>query len=508
MNNRSKTMLIITLTTLLCKVFGFVKNSFLAYYYGTSIVVDAYVMTFAIGTITSGWIAGLIGNLTPVYKKVETEKSSKDATRFAANLLNWLIIIIIILSVILEIFAPQIVKMVSPGFKGEKYQLTVQYFRFYILSLIFYATYRFFQEFLNCIGKHEKAIIPDLLMSTCCIVSIVVSTVIGAEFLIYGYVIAILLEAVLELVFSYKSDFRFYRGHILDENLKLVFAMAVPIFLSDTIAQINTLVDKMFASFLPSGAVSVLDYANTLKDCAYQIGTIAILITIFPVISKYWADGKLDEFSERVIKGINYMTVIFLPLIFAIFILSSDVISIVFSRGEFNEIAAQMTSLSFILYSCGLLALSYRCIFFKAFYAMQKTKIVLLISFTNVTLNILMNAVFVKLFGYAGLALSTSIASSLCLPLYFWFFKKNTNAKYVEVIKTFFRTLVTSVAMAGAVFLIKVVIERLNILVGKAESILVIGVSILVGVVIYVFVGKWLHINEIDELLNIIRKRK
>ena len=58
----------ITSITLLYRAMGFLKNTVLAYYYGTSPVVDAYVMVFSIGGILFGWMSGFTGNFTPNYK--------------------------------------------------------------------------------------------------------------------------------------------------------------------------------------------------------------------------------------------------------------------------------------------------------------------------------------------------------------------------------------------------------------------------------------------------------
>ncbi|MBO6244601.1 MAG: hypothetical protein J6O41_08620, partial [Clostridia bacterium] len=179
-------VVVITLITMLCKIFGFFKNSVLAYYYGTSYVIDAYVMTFSIGTITSSWIAGLIGNFTPKFKEIEANSGRKEALIFSGQVFRFVLFLVVLLIVLLEIFSPIIVRLIAPGFEYDSYSLTVAFFRIYCISIFFYAIFRFSQEFLNCNQNHLAAVAPDLLMSSFCIIAIVVSSILGNYILIMG----------------------------------------------------------------------------------------------------------------------------------------------------------------------------------------------------------------------------------------------------------------------------------------------------------------------------------
>ena len=496
----ARVIFIITIITVICKILGFIKNSVLAYYFGTNPVVDAYVMTFSIGTITCGWIAGFVGNFTPVFKKVEYHQGLKNALNFANNIHNCILLLVLILVITLELFAPLVVKIVAPGFDAITYNYTVCFFRLYLISVLFYASYRFFNEFLNCNQKYIFASYPDVLMSSCCILAIIVSSFMGEEFLIYGYVIAMIMECFLVNIGGYKTGFRRKFELKWDENIKAVIVMAIPIFLSNTLAEINTLIDKVFASTLEPGIVASLEYANTMKEFMFQIGTFAMITIIFPVLSKHWANGEIVIFKDKVIKGINLLTVIYMPLIAGVILVGDIVISIVFKRGEFRDEAAIITTNGFIIYSVGLIALALRSVFLKAFYSMQKTRYILLVSSVNVVLNVVMNYLLVKRYGYIGLATSTTLAALLCLPLYFWLFKRVIPiVMYYNSFVIFGKSLISSAVMYAVLWLL-----RWNVFNGKESlwsELWMLMIIVSLGILVYVFMGYLLKIREVKDIV-------
>ena len=299
--NPRNTIVIITIVIIVCKILGFLKNSVLANYYGTSPIVDAYAMTFSIGTITSGWIAGLIGNFTPKYKEIEAKKGHSDALLFSSSTYNLIVLLVFILIIFLEVLAPNIVRIVASGFDDITHNYTVHFFRLYCGSILFYASFRFSQEFLNCNQMHLAAMWPDVLISALSIIAIIASKHLGEDYLIYGYVFAVLLQGLIAHYYTQKAGFRVGKARPWNDDIKSLIIMAIPIFLSNTLSNINNLIDKIFASNLESGIVASLDYANTMKEFAYQIGTMALITMIFPILSKHWANNNFSEFKNRVI---------------------------------------------------------------------------------------------------------------------------------------------------------------------------------------------------------------
>lgn len=508
MRNKSITQVafVITTITIICKVLGFIKNSFLAYYFGTSPVVDAYVMTFSIGTITCGWIAGLVGNFTPLFNQIVVSQGRGNALGFACNVHNFLLVIVFILVGVLEFLAPMVVHFVAPGFNDITFHYTVWFFRIYLISIPFYASYRFFNEFLNCNQEHIWASAPDVLLSSCCIMAIIISNHIGDSFLIFGYVVAIMLEWFFVHMGSSKIGFRFKLMMKWNDNLKRLIVLAIPIFISNTISEINILIDKIFASRLESGIVASLEYANTMRDFAFQVGTVAMVTIFFPMLSSHWANGEIENFKKRVTNGISFLTIIYMPIIAGIIVVGDLAINVVFKRGNFSSIAAEITTTAFVIYSVSLIALATRSVFVKAFNAMQKTKITLFVSSIEVLLNISLNLILVNQLGYIGLAVATSASALLCLPLYFVIFNKLMDKVSLRgILKSFGKSFFSSVIMYHSLLFLRG--KWFHSDTSSWQQFVLLLLMVLIGVVLYCLVCYLLKVEEIVFMISGLRER-
>lgn len=499
-----KSALAITGITLLCKAIGFLKNILLAKYWGTGAIVDAYVMVFAVGNIVFGWIGGFTGNFTPEYKRLMITTNKKSADEFADNLKNWLIIITLIFVILFEVFAKQIVHIVAPGYSGEVYQLTVYFWKIYSVSFFALVLYRLYKEYVNCNEKYIQAIIPDLLMSAVTIIAIVISAYTKKEVLIWGYVVAIVLEAFIERGFAYGLGFR---GRLIlkfDDSIKSILLAVLPMFLSDTLVEINSFVDKIFASNLDVGTMAILEYANTIKNIAYETGVIAVVTIIYPKMSELWAKKENDLFINSIIKNIRFMSFIFIPITFGLIAIGKYLVAFIYQRGAFTENSTVLTTKVLIMYSVGLLAMVIRLILNKVFCAMQQTKFVLFTSCINVIVNITCNCFFVKCWGMLGLAFSTSIAAISSTLIAIYIIVKKFDLKISKHIVDLLKMTCSAIVMLLVIIVMRGCwLDKVNFGIFTFFFQLAIGTT--VGVLIYAILA---YIFKIEELMVLVENIK
>lgn len=507
MKDKTKRQIILlTSITLTCKVIGFLKNIVLAKYWGTGNVVDAYVMVFAIGNVVFGWIGAFTGNFTPEYKKVSYKYGKEKANEFTNNLKNWLILITFIFVFLFEVFAKTIVSVVAPGYEGEVYELTVLFWRIYSVSFFALIMYRLYKEFINCNGKCVQALLPDLLMSSLCIVSIVVSAYSKKEFLIWGYIVAIVLEALCESIVAHKTGLNYKFILKFDDSIKAVLIAVLPMFLSDTLVDINTFVDKFFASNLQSGTISILDYANNVKNIAYETGIVAVTTIMYPKISEYWAQKNLEEFKGCIQRYIRIMCLLFIPISFGFFAAGKYLIGLIYQRGAFTEEATGITYGVLIMYSVGLTAIVLRLILNKVFCSMQQTGYVLITSVINVLVNIGMNCLLVKKWGIYGLAFSTSIAAIVALIVGLVFLDKYINMKFGNTFWAVFRMLFASLIMFGTIMLARVLfIDSISF--GQMTFFVQLLICFVLGVAVYALVALLLRIEEMQDIVKYVKAK-
>ena len=137
MSRTAKNAVIIMVATLLSRVLGFLRETILANFYGTSMVADVFVLTFNI----PGLIISIVGSVIymmyiPMYYDTKDRLGEDEALKFTNNIFNILSVFSIIVSILGIIFAGEIIKIFAIGFTGEKFNLAVQFLRIMMFNLI------------------------------------------------------------------------------------------------------------------------------------------------------------------------------------------------------------------------------------------------------------------------------------------------------------------------------------------------------------------------------------
>ena len=498
-----ETALIITGITLLCKVAGLLKNTALAYFFGADVVVDAYVMVFSISSVLFGWMGGFIGNFTPHYKKICVEEGKERADLFTSNLCAWLILIGGVCTILFELFSTKIVQLAAPGFRGEVLNLTIGFWRVLSISMVFGVIYRLYKEYLNCNGRHIRALVPDLLMSSIILIVIVLSSCIGKGLLIWGYVAAIGVEALIELLMAKKYFCKTTFGLQLsfDNNVREIFVSFLPIFFAEAMTEINIFVDKIFASFLEEGSIAILDYANIIRVSLFEVGALALLTMIYPRIAEMWSRGETQEFCSSIQKSIVLMAIFFIPITLGIIYMGDRLISIIYEHGFFTSKETEMTSVALQMYAIGLLSMVIRLIVNRALLSMHKPKALFIINTINVIVNTVLNAILVRKMGYVGLALATSLSATftaICLLVLIKIQLKEFNIS--QLLWSFVRVLFASIIMLASIVMMR------NIIFTHIFARFPAGLDLLIctclGGLVYVVVMKKVNPDEFSYYMN------
>jgi len=419
MSSLKKTAIFITIITLGSKLLGFGREITLAYFYGTSYVVDSYLIATSVPTIFFGWLNSVGVSYTPIYSDIRANLGDDKSKRFTNNLISIVLVIAVLCAVLGLIFSKQIVSIIAPGFDVEAYNMTISFLKVSIWIIIFTSTTQIFTAYLNCNNKFVQSNTSNLAISATQMAVIFASGLLGDYVLIYGVLLSNILYFLILYVLSDKNGLKFkFEAHFSPE-IKKAFIIAGPIFISSMIMQINTFVDKMFASQLNEGSIAALNYSSIIKQFVFYIFSIAVTTMIYPILSQYIAENNIKRVKEVFSKGLNIIIILFVPITIGAIILSEPAITFVYERGQFGHDSTLMTSSAFTMYSIGLLPLATRDVITKVFYSMQDTKSNLYIGIIAVLSNVLLNAILIKPMGHSGLALATSLSSFITLPLFF-----------------------------------------------------------------------------------------
>ena len=146
MSRTAKNAVIIMVATLLSRVLGFLRETILANFFGTSMVADVFVLTFNI----PGLIISIVGSVIyMMYYDTRDRLGENEALKFTNNILNILSVFSIIVSILGIIFAGEIIKIFAIGFTGEKFNLAVQFLRIMMFGVLFLSLNKIQSSFLQ-----------------------------------------------------------------------------------------------------------------------------------------------------------------------------------------------------------------------------------------------------------------------------------------------------------------------------------------------------------------------
>jgi putative peptidoglycan lipid II flippase len=180
-----------------------------------------------------------------------------------------------------------------------------------------------------------------------------------------------------------------------------------------SVSQISLLINTIFASFLPSGSVSWLYYADRLMEFPAGLLGAALGTILLPSLAKCHAGNRREEFSALLDWGLRLTLMLTLPAALALAMLAVPLLATLFQYGAFTANDVLQTRSALVAYSAGLAGLILVKILAPGFYARQDIRTPVKISLITLAATQVMNLLFIDSLRHAGLALSIGIASCL-----------------------------------------------------------------------------------------------
>lgn len=256
------------------------------------------------------------------------------------------------------------------------------------------------------------------------------------------------------------------------------------------------------ASSLVSGSISALNYSSKLKSLVLGVFISAITTVLYPLLSKESSSDNISGLKKIMGYGVNLVLLITIPATVGLVVLATPIVQVTFQRGQFDEVAALMTTKALIFYSLGIAGTALQTLINRVYYSLQDTKTPTVGGVISLPLNIVFNLLLIKTMAHAGLALATSIATTVVtLYMFYWLKKKIGSLGTMSFIKCGLKSLFASAIMGIAVYnlyhgLCKVLgVSKLNNLVSLLAA---AGTgAVIYGVLCYVF-----GVKEVKELVR------
>ena len=410
--------------TLISRILGYLRDILIAIFLGTSIYVDAFFVAFRLpntfrrlfaeGTFNAAFI--------PSYTSEKIENKEKGK-KFADDVFNLLILILLLIIFIVEIFTPYIVYLIAPGFfeNSQKFNLAVEFTRITFPFLLFVSLSSFFSGILNSNNKFAAAAAAPIILNVVLIFTLFISYILNLNFakqLSYGVTLAGIIQLIYLALFTrkyYKPSFEFKIK--LNKKIKLFFKKLFPSILSSGVTQINILVGTIIASF-QSSAVSYLYYADRIYQINLALAGIAVGTVSLPVLSKAFKQGNILNISNIQSRSIELCLLLSIPASIGLIVASEEIVNALFGYGSFKFKDVEMTSYALKYFGYGIPAFALIKILSNFFFARNDTKTPFFISSFIVILNIVISVTFFKEIGFIIIPIATSLSTWIGIVIY------------------------------------------------------------------------------------------
>ncbi|MDR2015821.1 MAG: murein biosynthesis integral membrane protein MurJ [Azoarcus sp.] len=418
-----RTLFTVSGMTLLSRILGFVRDFVVARVFGAGMATDAFFVAFKLPNLLRRMFAE--GAFSQAYVPILAEYKNKqgvEATRALVDRVATLLALVVAgISLLGVLGAPYIIRVVAPGFHedADKFALTVELTRVTFPYILFIALVSLAAGVLN---TWNRFVIPALTPSLLNI------ALIGAGLLAAPYFDPPVLALAWGVFFGGALQLSLQVRPLMRINMlprpkfdpafpgvRRILVLMGPAVLGVSVGQLSLVINNIIASFLPTGSVSWLFYADRFMEFPSGLLGAALGTILLPSLSKLHADGHMEDFSSLLDWGLRLTLLLALPATLALAILAVPLISTLFQYGKFMPLDVYQTRDALLAYSLGLTGLIMVKVLAPSFYARQDIRTPVKIAIFALVATQLMNIVFVWLLklNHAGLALSIGLAACL-----------------------------------------------------------------------------------------------
>ncbi|MFA6551687.1 MAG: murein biosynthesis integral membrane protein MurJ [Patescibacteria group bacterium] len=523
-NSITSAAIIVAAASVASRFLGIFRDRILAGEFGAGDTLDIYYAAFRIPDLVYNLIvlgalsAGFIPVFTALCQKNSVvkrifggrERALSEAWYVANAVINLLGVMLIILSAVLIIFAPQLTRLMTPGFSPEKQALTVALTRVMFFSPLLLGLSSVFGGILQSFKRFFIYSLAPIMYNIGIIAGALYFVPIwGIYGLAYGVVLGALLHLLIQLPaafglgYRYAFTFDFHNNHVRD-----IIKMMAPRTLSLAVSQINLVVVTIVASTLAAGSLAIFNLANNLQSFPVGIFGISFAVAAFPTLSELARDkSALVKNFSKVLRQIIFFI---LPATVFILTLRAQIIRIVLGSGQFDWQDTILTMDTLTFFSLSLFAQAALPLLTRMFYAQKDSKIPFWTGFISAIINIILCFLLAPRFGIAGLALAFSVATIINFILLWLILKVKIGD--LDEWNILYSTLKISLASIGA----GLAVQAMKLIIGTSSLIdmhrfwgvlMQAAVAGLFGVGIFILMCWVLRSEELSNFIRGIRER-
>jgi putative peptidoglycan lipid II flippase len=413
--------------TMLSRVLGLGREVMNSHVFGANAAMDAFVVAFRLPNMFRRIFAeGAFSQaFVPLLAEYKTQQGEEKARQFISDVSGFLTIVLLFFTIAGVVAAPWVVYLFASGFENTpgKMDLAVSLTRITFPYILLISLSSMAGSILNTWNRFAiPAFTPALLN-----ISMILCGYFGAPYFeepIYALAISVALGGILQLGFQlpYLAQIKMLTLpslHWHDSGVRRVIFLMLPAIFGVSVQQISLLLNTLFASWLPDGSLSWMNYADRLMELPAGVLGVALGTILLPSLSKLRSAENHQGYSAMLDWGLRLCLLLALPATVALAIMAEPIVATLFMSGKFLSFDVVMTARSLVAYSVGLNAIIVIKILAPAYYARQDVVTPVKIGVITLIITQLLNIILIGPLAHAGLALALSIGACVNAALLF-----------------------------------------------------------------------------------------
>ncbi len=512
---------IIGLAVMCSRLLGLAREQIFAALFGGGAAMDAFTAAFRIPNLLRDLFAegALSTAFVTTFSKTIARGGDDAAWRLANKVATLTAVVLGLICIAGMVFSVQLVTTLAPGFDPEKAAMTAHLTRIMFPFILLVSLAALVMGMLNSKSVFGMPAMASSFFNMGSIVGGVIlgywidphfgrGALVGLAFAtVFGGALqlAVQLPSLARLGYRFRPDFRWR-----DAGVKAILLLMGPSVIAASTTQFNVLVNSMFASTLGDGPIFWLSIAFRLMQLPLGLFGVALGTVTLPLLSRLVVAGQMTAFREELARAMRLALLLTIPSTVGLIMLAEPIISVLYQHGKFNAYQAAQAAGALRFYAVGLAGYAALKVLVNAFYALDRRKTPMLISFLAVALNLMLNWIFTFHLGWGhrGLAFSTGCIATVNFLLLYALMRRHLNGLESR------RMLVMlgKIAIASAA-LVAVCAASSHWLLAdwQTQAFLsklaaVLG-TVVVGALVFAACGAALHIDELKELQAALMRR-
>lgn len=477
----------------------------LSHFLGACSEMDAFLIAFKFPSFFRKCFAegGFHSIFIPYFIDFSANNKNKGSLYFSSRILTLLFWTMLLFSIIVFVFAETFVTIMAPGFVNspEKFNMAVQFTRITFPNVGFVALSTVYSGILVANNRFFPFAFAPILVN----IILISSLLLGSDLLSAGYRISygVLFSGFFQFIFMYfyTKSLRFPTPRLtkikISKKTKDFLKKLAPVVVGAGVAQFNVFVDSLFGSFLPTGSISFIYFADRFIQLPLALFGISMATILLPEISMA-VSKRLEDNSRNIQENVLTLTIrLAIPSVVALIVLSNSLISVLYGHGKFSVSNVNSTSLVLQIFALGVPAYIMSKIFASILFAQKNSKTPVTAAIISIICNIILNCILIIPLGIVGIAISTSVSGFV-----------NAYVMYLKSKNWFIFDKKTVIVILKIVIAAIIMGLSMNILSNNTQNIAseikYLASNVIIGGIVYLIM---LIILKDDVLMKLINKR-